>query len=451
MRQPITIRSLAGALALTAAAVATAPGQGAAFRSVGEAESAAARVMDASGLRRVDFEFVVLPGENNAYATIVELSPGAGARRVIIYDPAFLLDIERQTDAYGSLSIMAHEVAHHLLGHTVFNSDREAELDADYFSGFILRRLGADLDQAQAAMRILGSDTGSASHPSKRRRLEFIAMGWRKAGEGLAGGAGEALAELRDQLRELEDRMRGTEAEVERTQAERDAALDELRRLQAAAGGAADGRVRVAEAQVRATEDRLRAAEAAREAAVGQLDQFRTSAAGAAETADRALLLVLLLVPLVLASLLLALRKPQRERAVERLSTLFRRPGSGALVRGPDGRVVGPSGKPDGHPRDPRASGLAPAATGGTKLARYAEPGGFVFGRDRDLVDAVLSDRSVSRRHARVTRHGDGLCVEDLNSTYGTRVNGSRLTPFVPRPVARGDSVALGDVDVELW
>lgn len=450
MRQPMTIRSLAGALALTAASVETAPGQAAAFRSVGEAESAAARIMDASGLRRVDFEFVVVPGDENAYAAIAELSPGAGARRVIIYDPAFLLDIERQTDAWGPLSIVAHEVAHHLLGHTVFKSNREAELDADYFSGFILRRLGADLDQAQAAMRIVGSDTGSASHPSKRRRLQFIAMGWQRAGEGLTGGAGEALADLRAQLRELEDRMRGTEAEVERTQAERDAALDELRRLQAA-GGAADDRVLAAEAQVRETEDRLLAAEAAREAAVGQLDQFQMRAAGAAKTADRALLLVLLLVPLVLASLLLALRKPQRERAVERLSTLFRRPDSGALIRGPDGRVVGPDGEPDGRPRDPRDLGSVPAAPGGASLARYAEPGGFVFGRDRDLVDAVLSDRSVSRRHARVTRHGDGLCIEDLNSTCGTRVNGSRLAPFVPRPVGRGDSVALGDVDVELW
>ena len=453
MRQAMTIQSLAGAVALIAASVETVPGQGAAFRSIGEAESAAARIMDASGLRRVDFEFVVAAGSKNAMAAITELRPGGGARRVIAYDPAWLLWIERQTDAWGPESVMAHEVAHHLLGHTVFGGDPEAELDADYFSGFILRRLGADLDQAQATERLIGSDTGSATHPPKRRRLAFIAMGWRKAGEGLAGGADEALAELRAQLRELEDRLGEAETEVGRTQAERDAALEELGRLQAAAGGAADDRVLEAEAQVRETEERLRAAEAAREAAVGRLDQFRARAAGAVETADRALMLALLLVPLVLASLLLALRKPRREvvRVMERASSLFGRRPPGGLGRGPDGGIEGADGSPAGRPRDRRGSGRSPAAAGGAGLARYGGPGGFVFGRDGDLVDAVLSHRSVSRRHARVTRHGDGLYVEDLNSTNGTHVNGRRLEPFVPRPIERGDAVALGDVDVALW
>lgn len=441
MRQPMTIRSLVGALALTVAAVETAPGQGAAFRSVGEAESAAARIMDASGLRRVDFEFLVLPGDNNARATIT-VSPGGGARRVITYDPAFLLNIERQTDHWGPVSIMAHEVAHHLLGHTVFKSDREAELDADYFSGFILRRLGADLDQAQAAMRTLGSAAGSASHPSRRRRLEFIAMGWRKAGEGLAGGADEALAELRAELRELEGRLRGAETEVERTQAERDAALDELRRLQAAAGGTADDRVRAAEAQVRETEDRLRAAEAEREAAVGQLDQFRMGAAGAAETADRALLLTLLLVPLVLASLLLALRRPRREifRVVERAATRLGRPPAG-------GGGSGGSGTASRRPSD--APVLVFAGAAGEMPVRDVglaqRDGGCVIGRNPELVDVVVDDQTVSWRHARLTRDGRAFYVEDLNSSNGTRVNGAALDPFVPRAIAHGDAVQFGD------
>ena len=65
-------------------------------------------------------------------------------------------------------------------------------------------------------------------------------------------------------------------------------------------------------------------------------------------------------------------------------------------------------------------------------------------------MDAVLDRRSVSRRHARLTDHEGRLCVEDLNSTNGTRVNGRRLEPFAPRVLAPGDAVALGDVDLPL-
>ena len=73
-----------------------------------------------------------------------------------------------------------------------------------------------------------------------------------------------------------------------------------------------------------------------------------------------------------------------------------------------------------------------------------------MLGRDAGLVDAVLDDGSVSRRHARVRRHGARLWVEDLNSANGTRVNGRRLKPFVPEAVAPGERVVLGDVDVPL-
>ena len=71
-----------------------------------------------------------------------------------------------------------------------------------------------------------------------------------------------------------------------------------------------------------------------------------------------------------------------------------------------------------------------------------------MLGRDSALVDATLDHRSVSRRHARLTRRDGRLRVEDLNSTNGTRVNGRRLEPFAPRVLAPGDAVALGDVDL---
>ena len=59
--------------------------------------------------------------------------------------------------------------------------------------------------------------------------------------------------------------------------------------------------------------------------------------------------------------------------------------------------------------------------------------------------DVVLEDRSVSRRHAVVTRRGGEVVLWDDRSLNGVHVNGER----VPQAVLRdGDAVALGDVQM---
>ena len=46
----------------------------------------------------------------------------------------------------------------------------------------------------------------------------------------------------------------------------------------------------------------------------------------------------------------------------------------------------------------------------------------------RDITnDIVINDREVSRHHLRFTRGADGCTMEDLGSTNGTFVNGTRL------------------------
>jgi hypothetical protein len=56
--------------------------------------------------------------------------------------------------------------------------------------------------------------------------------------------------------------------------------------------------------------------------------------------------------------------------------------------------------------------------------------------------DCVLSDPTVSRRHAALTRSGDAWLLRDLHSTNGTRLNGWRVTE--PVEVAPGDRLTLG-------
>ena len=57
--------------------------------------------------------------------------------------------------------------------------------------------------------------------------------------------------------------------------------------------------------------------------------------------------------------------------------------------------------------------------------------------------DVVLkSDDYASGRHAKLTRHGGLLYVEDLGSTNGTFVNGSKTVGATP--VRNGDNVRIG-------
>jgi pSer/pThr/pTyr-binding forkhead associated (FHA) protein len=67
------------------------------------------------------------------------------------------------------------------------------------------------------------------------------------------------------------------------------------------------------------------------------------------------------------------------------------------------------------------------------------------IGRRAD-VELPLPFPALSGLHARLTRSSDGWRIEDLGSTNGTRVDGERLAPGNPRPIAPGAQVVLGEV-----
>ena len=66
------------------------------------------------------------------------------------------------------------------------------------------------------------------------------------------------------------------------------------------------------------------------------------------------------------------------------------------------------------------------------------------------VMDVVLTDPRVSRRHARVRVDGARLLVEDLASTGGTAVNGATIAE--PTALAAGDRLTLGGTELTvLW
>ncbi len=67
----------------------------------------------------------------------------------------------------------------------------------------------------------------------------------------------------------------------------------------------------------------------------------------------------------------------------------------------------------------------------------------FTIGRNPDN-DIPLSGSGISRRHARLTRAGDGWQVTDLNSANGTFLEESRLLPDVPQAWPPGAKLRIG-------
>lgn len=80
---------------------------------------------------------------------------------------------------------------------------------------------------------------------------------------------------------------------------------------------------------------------------------------------------------------------------------------------------------------------------GAAEAKTLLDPLPMLIGRDESSDLQVRSGR-VSRRHAVITREGDNFCVEDLDSTNGTFLNGQRITEAT---LQSGDMLTVGDVE----
>ena len=151
------------------------------FISNAEADNALGKILSVVGASK---RFIVAPCENinNALAMVDD------GMRYILYDPEFINSISETSNYWANMSILAHEVGHHINGHTLGASmsayeNRIQELEADEFSGFVMQKIGATLEQAIDAIASLATsgDDSYSSHPNKERRTKAITKGFNNA------------------------------------------------------------------------------------------------------------------------------------------------------------------------------------------------------------------------------------------------------------------------------
>jgi len=166
LQMPVVTVNAASAPVASQTTVATAPG----------ARDIIKEIIDVVGLKP---RFEVREGNvDNAAAVIYN------GQRYILYNRQFVADVNNATKTdWAAVSILAHEIGHHLNGHTLSRngSNPEDELEADEFSGFVLRKMGASLADAQAAINLLSEERSSHTHPGRSYRLASISKGWNNA------------------------------------------------------------------------------------------------------------------------------------------------------------------------------------------------------------------------------------------------------------------------------
>lgn len=130
-------------------------------------------ILGVSGLLP-NFQVVETFEVGNAAAVIIE------GERYLAFNPDWIAQYKSDTNAHWQLyGIMAHEVGHHLQGHTITGtgSHPPTELEADEYAGFTLSALGADLVEAQSLWATLPK-SGSVTHPPRHQRLAAVERGW---------------------------------------------------------------------------------------------------------------------------------------------------------------------------------------------------------------------------------------------------------------------------------
>ena len=161
--------------------------QGSNFASERAADSALEDILNVIGASK-RFVLQECSNINNAVALTMN------GVRYIMYDPEFMNSLS-YGDEWSNKFILAHEVGHHINGHTVdvlaannsnkvsLSTRRIQELESDEFAGFVLGRLGATLSDALSGVQPLSDkDDSYSTHPRRSKRIAAIKKGFNESG-----------------------------------------------------------------------------------------------------------------------------------------------------------------------------------------------------------------------------------------------------------------------------
>ncbi|PIV97000.1 MAG: hypothetical protein COZ16_02680 [Flavobacteriaceae bacterium CG_4_10_14_3_um_filter_31_253] len=132
------------------------------------------------GLSQSNFTMKTCNSIQNAVAVIID-----GERELLI-DENYLSKLNNSTNSSFYLFILAHEIGHHLNGHTLKSSDnstsRKQELEADYFAGFVLKKLNSKIqDITNALNKIPHPNQNTGTHPILKDRIFSAKSGFNDA------------------------------------------------------------------------------------------------------------------------------------------------------------------------------------------------------------------------------------------------------------------------------
>jgi len=158
------------------------------FSANKEAETALDEILSEIGAAK---NFFLIPCDeiNNALAVTFK------GERFILYDKEFITRLNKATSNWSGKFILAHEVGHHINGHTrdflissildeqTKSKQREEELEADEFAGFVMSRLGVDFNQIYKLIDVIATENDDkySTHPNKSKRIKAIKKGFNKA------------------------------------------------------------------------------------------------------------------------------------------------------------------------------------------------------------------------------------------------------------------------------
>ena len=158
------------------------------FASEKEANDALDKILDVIGASK---NFTLIPCDDISNAVAVTVK----GDRFILYDGAFMRKIDLATNNWSYLFILAHEVGHHINGHTrdfllaeVLDDQsladrRKEELEADEFASFIVSKLGAPYAQIEETIALVASDGSDlySTHPNYDKRIAAVKRGFERA------------------------------------------------------------------------------------------------------------------------------------------------------------------------------------------------------------------------------------------------------------------------------